>query len=951
MTNQDMLEEISHALALLALQTAAENQAGLFSKNRLVEDLMLPLFRVVFGAPDLRNANEGLNNFPYVDLIGEKSRCAIQVTTERSAAKVTATLSGFLDAQMYEHYDRLIVFVLSMAPLKFQKATRDAWSKICLGKLDFDASRDILSPIALFPMIQSLPQDALEAVYRVIAKSVIGKQFVDVEAQLENISRRALEYEKSTGKYIPDVFIETSETKQLARIFCHPALFFKRQMESFPTKGIVYWNEFLAKVGLEPLPVPDRSLLVGDDTLAGTIKNALIIPTIFADIIKVAKFYGEGGRSTIPSEQILPNSRAFYEQNAWSLTNDLGFGFKYRLEEFAEGAAAAGKQICLLTGSAGQGKTNFVCDLVDTFILRHGIPAAYVSVRRLALQQGASLGNRLTSLLFDQKVTSFQECASLLSEAAVRTGKPFVLILDGLNEHPNGPHFAIELEAFLHEFLAFPMLRILMTCRSEFFEQRFSNLKNSAFAEKLIEHRIFGRNFDAEEQDDLISAYFNFFHVQSHLVSQDVVKRLEDDVLLLRFFCEAYGARGKEDVYKQPRVTGIYRDEIFEIYLNRKLSAIDEAAAMEGSPASAQRGRTKAVKAVLTRCMAFMLEKWQFGNIPVKVIPEELTPALEALLQEELIIRRDAPASSGFFSPSDETLNFTFDEFRDFLLAQYLVLDVFASDRAAFEGFVTRTTPSDSPTAEGLKRFLFYIGRKHGDAGFKSFYLQHPWYSDVYQEEVFNLPSALLDADDEKEISKLLLRCDYRAKRTAVELALNWDAEGFPRLNLGLLLDVVAQGDEKLYQCLIQEPFSTKRYESNGVSVEAFATFVETHVLPSFDFKVSSSEHVLFRFLTFLLPVDTTYNLDSPASRILRKAADINADYISGVLLDSLNLPITSHIPYVWRLLTQIEKIRPSDDSLQIALATNREGMPPGAVTELDRFIGVASKTKEGNIL
>jgi hypothetical protein len=46
MTIPEALEKIRKALAILTYQTKAENLAGLFSKNRLAEDLLLPVFRI-----------------------------------------------------------------------------------------------------------------------------------------------------------------------------------------------------------------------------------------------------------------------------------------------------------------------------------------------------------------------------------------------------------------------------------------------------------------------------------------------------------------------------------------------------------------------------------------------------------------------------------------------------------------------------------------------------------------------------------------------------------------------------------------------------------------------------------------------------------------------------------------------------------------------------------------
>jgi hypothetical protein len=147
MNNQEMLEEIGRGLALLALQTAAENLAGLYSKNRLAEDLILPVFRVLMDAPDLRNANVDQSNAAHVDLVSDQKRFAVQVTTERTAAKVTSTLTGFFEDQLHKKFQRLVFFVLTPTLPHFQKPTKDMWVSLCAGRLVFDSSRDIIGPL------------------------------------------------------------------------------------------------------------------------------------------------------------------------------------------------------------------------------------------------------------------------------------------------------------------------------------------------------------------------------------------------------------------------------------------------------------------------------------------------------------------------------------------------------------------------------------------------------------------------------------------------------------------------------------------------------------------------------------------------------------------------------------------------------------------------------------
>ena len=113
MNRIEALEKINRALAVLTHETRAENLAGFFSKNRLIEDLLLPVFRVVLSAPRLQNLNQRGRTSPYIDLADERTQLAIQVTTERSATKITETLTNFISNRYQRRYKRLVFFILT----------------------------------------------------------------------------------------------------------------------------------------------------------------------------------------------------------------------------------------------------------------------------------------------------------------------------------------------------------------------------------------------------------------------------------------------------------------------------------------------------------------------------------------------------------------------------------------------------------------------------------------------------------------------------------------------------------------------------------------------------------------------------------------------------------------------------------------------------------------------
>ena len=905
MNRADALEKINKALAVLAYETRAENRAGFFSKNRLIEDLLVPIFRVVLKVPHLRNLNRGGKTSPYIDLADQRSRLAIQVTSERSAEKVTETLTNFVSQNYQKRYRRLIFFILTDNAMRFSAKSKKVWRKICGKKLRFDPSADIVTTLGLFSLIASLENSEVFAIQDVIAQSVIGEAYIDVVAYLTRLSLGQIEYEKKSGKYIPDVFVETRESKSLARCFAHPALFFSRTLESLSRLNIQSWNRFLDKAGLPPLPFPKLTTHTAELTLAEVSHSAAELSSKLADTTSVLKQYEELSRTKPLPFKVREDRKHFYEENTLNLQSGLGLGLNRQLGDLVDELGVVRARVFIVTGRAGQGKTNLVCDFVENFLLKHKIPCAYISGRRLRSVQGTTdLAEAIQRLLFEGKTTSFAEAAILLSAYVGRINKPFVLIIDGLNEHHRIYEFAEQLEHFIEDVIRYPGLKLFLTCRSEFFQQRFGNLVNAAplkehvFLLEANENRL-----EEEAYAAMVAGYFKFFEIEARMVSDHVVETLKKDMLLLRFFCEAYGARGKSAGFRQGYVANIYREEIFELYLRQKLGtakAFLRRLTDEPSPIDEKAD----LRAVLERCLAHMLQTWQFADVPISTIPATEHNALYALLDEELILRRDVPSGPSIFSPSSETINFTFDEFRDFLLAQYLLYKVYPCDRATFERYIAKNDPKNSPVIEGLKKFLFYASRKEENVEFWKFYKEQTWYKDVYDREIFNVNTKLLRVEDHDLVVEALKAGDERAIAFAVELAVNWHPIHNKLLNLDLLISFVTQSKDNFYfDALIFRPFKTIRYYNEGRSAQGFCKFATEYVIPKFNPNSDQDKNGFFRFLILLLPVDSGVDLNSESFRIFQMVLHKFPGYGVNLLKESLRWGPTRHRPYVWRLL------------------------------------------------
>ena len=393
------------------------------------------------------------------------------------------------------------------------------------------------------------------------------------------------------------------------------------------------------------------------------------------------------------------------------------------------------------------------------------------------------------------------------------------------------------------------------------------HLRSETFLCEATEGRL-----EREERAELVNAYFEFFSVDRERVANHIRETLAQDMLLLRFFCVVYGSFDKPKGYIQPNVNHFYREELFESYLKGKLQTAEVFLQSVTTTISPVSENQKFIR-VLEICAEQMVSKWEFGNVPMNVIPAELHDALYSLLDEELIIRQDASAPESE-ATSSEAINFTFDEFRDFMLSQYLVRRVFAGSQAEFIRLISKADPEREQPTEGLKRFLFYAARKKKNVAFGKFYRSQPWYSDVYHREVFNLDSRNLDAQDSDAVRKRLESGppNDEAMQIARALAYRWNRNRWPVLNLGLLLDHVEKAGPTAYQDLISKAIGGHDFRRSNSVATAFFSFVseQMHDLKA---RFSIYEDVV-RLLIMLLPIESTYTLSSPAYDVLVRVVE-----------------------------------------------------------------------------
>jgi hypothetical protein len=109
--------------------------------NRVAQTILIPLLAEVYGYTELKNLDSPEEpNYPAIDLGDETARVSFQVTSTSGSEKIKKTLRKFVERELYEKYDKLIIYILTE---KQDSYSGKGYEEIIQGKFTFDKDKDI----------------------------------------------------------------------------------------------------------------------------------------------------------------------------------------------------------------------------------------------------------------------------------------------------------------------------------------------------------------------------------------------------------------------------------------------------------------------------------------------------------------------------------------------------------------------------------------------------------------------------------------------------------------------------------------------------------------------------------------------------------------------------------------------------------------------------------------
>ena len=692
MTREKLLHRSGEFLARLVYEVKVSNAMERFDINTVAEDFLIPILAIAYSCPDLANLNRIKRNFPAVDLGCETSRIAFQVTSDPSSSKFRESLEKFESHDLSAKFDALFIYVLTE---KQRSYTSQSLSKAAEAlSVPFELSKNILDFRDLAEKFGELSDASLQKVCEhlesAFGRADSGLKFRDNLEAFLSVSQSQIEDEKRTKKYIPAIFVETSETKEEMRYFANPLFFCRKIDDEIDLLNLDRFNHSLGLAKINPISSDlsaIKSLPEPGDLLelqSRLRQQAAALESIQAGL-KPYSWSADKSERFQPSDFITGYWRV--------LRHDIeskSSGATHILDRIIEKIKIAESKIFLVTGMAGQGKTNFVCDLVENQFRLFEIPTIFIPARAL---NDYPRPNRILDFIFNNryapKVSDLHEVLALLNATAKECSKPFIIAIDGINEIGDLDAFSAELRVFLRALCQYDFVKVILTCRSEFFDHKFAGVFYPEFSQFIFRVENLRGEMTEENKARLLASYLNHFKIKAKL-SKRATEFLKNDLLLLRIFAENHEGR---DI---GHVSDVYKGDIFADYLTIKIKLFPSAS------------RLIAVQSIFKIC-AQMLKEENFSVISLEKFDNSERDIIEKLIGEDIILRREVP-TDGFASLGIENISFTYDELRDFLLADYAVERLVKEDKEAVAS-VFKKLPG-WPIREGFFRYAYILARK-----------------------------------------------------------------------------------------------------------------------------------------------------------------------------------------------------------------------------------------------
>ena len=365
---------------------------------------------------------------------------------------------------------------------------------------------------------------------------------------------------------------------------------------------------------------------------------------------------------------------------------------------------------------------------------------------------------------------------------------------------------------------------MLITCRSEFFEQRFATLLDEPFAGQIYRIQDLKSNMSEASKERLLAAYFEHFSISLRL-SDKAADFLKSDLLLLRIFCE------KNEGSEGDFVSDIYKGDLFEGYLQ-----------MRAKNFSIEHKRN--IVPALYKIAKTMLDTDNFTNVSMQNFKQSELDLIDQLITDDIVLRREVP-EAGLSSIGAENVSFTYDELRDYIIAEYVVSELSEQGieevRALFERL------PGLPIREGLFRYVYILARMRSKELVIKLCEESDDFLTQYALNIHMIPPNFQRPSDAEKVRELLMSSEHERHVRNLAFLLFGRRDETHILNVAILVEHVNSLNDAQCESFMKAAFSNPQDYRREHWMERIGRFIDP-IIDFSDTDIGKLNEAVFAF-------------------------------------------------------------------------------------------------------
>lgn len=490
------------------------------------------------------------------------------------------------------------------------------------------------------------------------------------ERRINRSNNLLVETLSKNGKYIKGLFVELNDTKELLRYFTNDRKWKNRIVKDYNRLFDDEHGRLLETIYQKYDVNFSLSRNIASDELYKEISKTI-------DLMKNIR----SRKCEVPEE---------YESTA-NLFEVYAYRYIEKLEKLLVRTEFVRRSYIVMTGSAGNGKTNLLCNLSEMLI--H-------SGKLCIFMNSKDIKNDINDY-FEKKIiinerVGFKFYWKLQMFFCRILRKKVYIILDAINENET-TEFMESLPSFIDSMLKYQNVRILISCRSEYFDLKYRKYLLDEVMSDVYCYDIMSETYSAVAKERIYSNYQRAFNFTGE-VSQEVKEKLFQQLLLMRMFFEVYRN-------SKANIISLNKYQIFQKYIDVIMG--------EGK---------RECNVFLEKVITVMCNQKEYSSVRLSLLNEDndLSESVKKfmdesiLLSRKLILHRDSIREK-----EDEEIYFVFDEMRDYCIAKYVLNHMCdLADMPVEDDILTYMDSLVSENAvctEGVINYIYWYYKQQGD--------------------------------------------------------------------------------------------------------------------------------------------------------------------------------------------------------------------------------------------